>query len=186
MKKLVVITILLFLVQQSLPACCKIESCKRDSVDNPWKHFSHRPKANKARPAFSPWEYMKKEEQYITAKAGLTLIEAESVFPLLHQMKERQREIDGKIFRLFNQANFMALSEAESKSIIEDIERLNKEKQTIETTYNHKMLSILSAKKFLKFKQAEMNFGRFMLHKMFMDKNKNCRQAPAPKQGGKK
>ena len=186
MKKLVVIIIFAFLVPFPLFACNNIEGCKSDSTDAPWMHFNHRPKAKKGRSAFSPWEYMRKEEQYITAKAELTLIEAESVFPLLHQMKERQREIDGKIFRLFNRANYVALSEADSKSIIKEIERLNKEKQTIESTYNHKILSILSAKKFLKFKQAEMSFGRFMLHKMFMDKNKNCRQTPAPEQGKKK
>lgn len=183
MKKIIVITILLILAQPPLPACSHFEGCKSDSMGSPWKHFKHS-KAKKGKPAFSPWEYMKQEESYITAKAGLTLIEAESVFPLLHKMKERQREIDGKIFRLFNQANSVALSEADSKTIIKEIERLNKEKQTIETTYNNKILSILSAKKFLKFKQAEMNFGRFMLHKMFMDKNKNSR--PAPNQEGKK
>lgn len=184
MKKIVVIIILAFLVQLPLFAGSNFEGCKSDSADVPWKHFNHS-KVKKGKPAFSPWEYMKQEEQFITAKAGLTLIEAESVFPLLHQMKERQREIDGKIFRLFNQTNYLALSEADSKSIIKKIERLNKEKQAIETSYNHKMLSVLSAKKFLKFKQAEMNFGRFMLHKMFMDKNKNCRPAPASDSGKK-
>ncbi len=178
MKKFLIIILSVFLITVPASACDEFKECQKDSTGVvPWSHFRHRPKDKKGKPAFSPWEYMKKEEQYITAKAGLTIIEAESVFPLLHQMKERQRDIGGKIFRLLDRADNDYLSEAESRSIIKQIEQLNKEKQNIENTYNRKMLSILSAKKYLKFKQAEMSFGRFMLHKMFMDKNKECQQA---------
>ena len=180
MKQLVVF-VLMLLVQLPAPASEDHLENRKDSTGTPWGHFRQRPKDKKGKPAFSPWEYMKQEEQYITAKAGLTIVEEKTVFPLLHQMKDKQREIDGKIFRMFEKAENDRLTESESKALVKEIRQLSEEKQDIENTYNRKMLATLSARKFLKFKQAEMSFGRFMLHKMFMDKNKNFGSDCPPK-----
>ncbi|MDD4760943.1 MAG: hypothetical protein PHU66_09065 [Bacteroidaceae bacterium] len=133
----------------------------------PWRRFSQGRFDNR-KPAFSPWEYMKKEDEFITDKAKLTVIEANSVCPLLHKMKDEQRRLDFQVHHLLDQASNESLSEDASETLLKRIKELNAQKLTIENNYHRQMLKFISAKKLLQLLQADMKFDRIMLHKMFM------------------
>lgn len=148
----------------------------------PWGKFGMT--RGEKRPAFSPWEFMKKEDAFITDKAKLTMVEANIVCPLLHKMKDEQRALDFKIHRLLDQTKNEEISEKACKSILEKIARLNAKKLVIEADYHKQMLNVISAKKLLLLLQADMKFERFMLHKMFM--TSHCKQGACTPKGKKR
>jgi|SRR5574344_1405246 hypothetical protein len=162
MKNLLILVLLIFSMTIA-PA----QEPGGDVQKMPWKKFSPA-RGDKGKPAFSPWEYMKKEDEFITNKAKLTVVEANSVCPLLHKMKDEQRRLDFQAHHLLDQASNENLSEAASQTLLKRIKELNTQKLAVENEYHRQMLKFISAKKLLQFLQADMNFDRFMLHQMFM------------------
>ena len=49
---------------------------------------------------FNPEEFRAKLEEFIIKKAELTSAEAQTFFPIFHQMKEEQRNLQKEIFTL--------------------------------------------------------------------------------------
>jgi len=157
--------ILILLILMIVPA--PAQEPESDMQRIPWRKFLPG-RGDNRKPAFSPWEYMKKEDEFITDKAKLTVVEANSVCPLLHKMKDEQRRLDFQGHHLLDQASNENLSEAASQTLLKRIKELNEKKLAVENEYHRQMLKFISAKKFLQLLQADMNFDRFMLHKMFM------------------
>ena len=137
----------------------------------PWMHNA--PRFDGRKPAFSPWEYMKKEDQYITQQAKLTMIEASSVCTLLHKMKDDQRNLDRQCRELLKQSDNDKLSESSCKLILNKVKKLNTQKLQVENNYMAKMLQVVSAKKLLQVLHADRTFDRMMLRQLFMEKHKD-------------
>ena len=140
----------------------------------PWMQFGDGPRGGKGKAAFSPWQYIQLETDFIAKEAQLTLVETNKVLPLLHELKDQMREIDRKVFFLIDDAaNNNLISDQESEKILKEIDQLNEKKRLVEQDYQKKLLTIISPKKLLKVRQADMAFGRKVLSRMFAEKNAN-------------
>lgn len=138
----------------------------------PWQRFEPTHSGGERRPAFSPWEFMKKEDEFVTRHAKLSLIEANFVCPLIHKMKDEMRTIDRRIHQLKRQADNPKLTDAESKAIIKKIHALEKQKLDVQQNYHQKILKQLSPTKLLRVMSAEEKFDRMIMRQMFMDKHR--------------
>jgi hypothetical protein len=148
-----------------LPASAQDEQPAKDKTCNWQKHQVQQ--QGERRPAFSPWEYMKKSDEFITRNANLTVVETNYVCPLLHEMKSKLRQNDYKIGQLLKRIDDAELSENDSRDILEQIQDLRAKKVSIEKEYHKKILKQISANKLLRVIRADMKFDRFMLRKMF-------------------
>lgn len=95
---------------------------------------------------FSPERYKQRLEEFVTKEADLTADEAARLFPLLHEMQEKQRKN--------NDAAGMAMmsckegsSEADYEKAIKQATGLDLENKKIEQEYYKKFHTVLSWKK---------------------------------------
>lgn len=117
------------------------------------------------RPPFNPQEFRKKVEGYITKEAHLTPQEAQAFFPLYHQMKDQQRNLQTKINRAIQRVEREKLTEADCKRIIAFVQKMQEQFNRIEKNYYDKFAKVLPANKLLRVMNAEHNFGREMFRK---------------------
>ena len=89
----------------------------------PWMQFGDGLRGGKGKAAFSPWQYIQLETDFIAKEAQLTLVETNKVLPLLHELKDQMREIDRKVFFLIDDAaNNNLISDQESEKILKEID----------------------------------------------------------------
>ena len=74
---------------------------------------------------FNPEEFRAKLEEFITKKAEFTSAEAQTFFPIFHQMKEEQRTLQKEIFSLKRIPKDATPSEKEYTNKIQRICELN-------------------------------------------------------------
>lgn len=170
------ITLFLLLSLTTFSALAQQET--QELPKTPWQRFEqfHGPDEKKGR--FSPWEFMKKEDEFITRHAKLTLVEANFVCPLIHKMKDDMRALDRRIHHLKYQADNPNIDDKASMDIIKKIHALEKQKTQVEIDYHNKILKELPPKKFLKVLAADNKFDRFILRKMFMQKFNSDKDKP--------
>ena len=58
--------------------------------------------AQQQRGKFNPEEFKAKLESYVTAEAGFTPAEAQAFYPIYHEMKGKQRQLQRRIHKLRN------------------------------------------------------------------------------------
>lgn len=114
---------------------------------------------------FSPQQFRQHLEEYITQKAGLTQQEARKVFPIYHQMKERQRDLNQKAQNLKRTTPATGQSDAQYRKVIEKINDLNEEEADVQEEYYEKMCKAISPRKVYAIMLAEDTFHREMLRK---------------------
>ena len=116
-------------------------------------------------PRFDPNQYRKMLEEHITCKAGLTPSEAQAFFPIFHEMKGKQRDMNRKIMEIKMSCRKAEKTDKEYANSIEEIKELNANIAKIEATYYKKLCKAVSAKKVFLAMQAEDFFHRDMLMK---------------------
>lgn len=114
---------------------------------------------------FSPKEFRTNLERFITKHAGFTSEESQAFYPLYHEMKDRQRDVQHSIFKLKEGLKPNASEEDYAKTI-QSITSLNRKKSQIEETYYKKMCQAVPASKVYQAMLAEDKFHRQMLGKM--------------------
>lgn len=114
---------------------------------------------------FSPEAYNKRQEEFVKNEAGLTQQEAQNFFPMMHEMLNKQREVQGKIHHTIMQG-MNAKTEADYEQHIKLITDLGIENSKIEQTYYKKFHSVLSWQKIYKVRVALQQFNMEVL-KMF-------------------
>ena len=114
---------------------------------------------------FSPKEFRTNLERFITKHAGFTSEESQAFYPLYHEMKDRQRDVQHTIFKLKEGLKPNASEEDYAKTI-QSITSLNRKKSQIEETYYKKMCQAVPASKVYRAMLAEDKFHRQMLGKM--------------------
>lgn len=181
MKKWIPLLFLLFVIQN-----VKAQGDDRPLPQTPWQRFEPAHSQGERKPPFTPWEFMKKEDEFVTRHAKLTLIEANKVCPLIHKMKDEMRTIDRRIQNLKRQAYNPKLNDSDSKAAIKKIHALEKEKLDIEQTYQQKMLKQISPTKLLRVMAAEQKFDRMIMRQMFMDRHGGPKGQKRPEQNGDK
>lgn len=129
---------------------------------------------NRGRGHFNPEEYRAKLEEYITQKACLSQTEAKQFFPLLHEMKEKQRALNKKIIDLKRNHPAASTPDSEYDNIINQISDLTIQSAKLESCYRKKMCKVVSARKVYNAMLAEDSFHREMLGRF----------SPGPGRGG--
>lgn len=113
---------------------------------------------------FSPKEFRAHLEEFISKEAGLTASEGKAIFPIFHEMKEKQFKAQDKIFRLKRNGPASNASDKEFANAIQKIKSLEVEKAETEEEYYKKMCKVISARKVFLVMQAEDKFHRRMLN----------------------
>lgn len=113
------------------------------------------------RPRFNPEEFKAKMETYITQKAGLSQAEVEKVFPIFHEMKSKQFEVQKQVQKLKRDNRFE--SESDYQDALTKMGELSIEGAKIETAYYKKISKAVSAKKAYRIKMADDAFHREIL-----------------------
>ena len=124
------------------------------------------------RPRFNPEEFKAKMEAYISQKACLSQAESEKVFPIFHEMKQKQRELMQKEHKLKRNTNESNTSDKEYQNILEKIAELHEQAADIEEDYYKKMCKAISPKKVFCIIQADDAFHREMLQRFNKGNNK--------------
>lgn len=101
---------------------------------------------DQGRHQFSPERYKQKLEEYVTREAGLTSEESSRLFPLLHEMQEKQRknsEAAGNAMRSCKEG----ATESDYEKAVNRAVSLDLENKKIEQEYYKKFHTVLSWKK---------------------------------------
>lgn len=122
------------------------------------------------RPRFNPEEFRAKLEAYITQKAGLTQGESEKVFPLFHEMKEKQRKLMHREQKLKHKKELE--SDKDYQEALDEITEIRTESAKIGATYYKRMSKAISPKKVFMVMRADDSFHREMLQKFEKQKQR--------------
>ena len=131
---------------------------------------------NDKRPRFNPEEFRARLEAYIAQHACLTPGECEKVFPIYHEMKEKQRELQKKEHQLKYRTLKPEDAEKNYQDALTQIAELHIEGAKIESTYYKKMCKAVSPKKVYGIILAEDAFHRDMLQRFNKPQEKNKRK----------
>lgn len=124
---------------------------------------------------FSPEAFNRKLEEFVSCEAELTPQECKNFFPLMHEMLNKQREINGKIQYTIG-LGFKAKTEKDYEEIITWVTDLEVESKRIEQTYYKKKFhAVLSWKKIHKVRTALQRFNMEALRR-FAPQNRGWRQ----------
>ena len=129
--------------------------------------------AQHQRGKFNPEEFKAKLESFITGEAGFSEAEAQTFYPIYHEMKAKQRDLMQQEYKL--KRNSIGDSEKAHQEALLKIVKLHKEAADIEETYYKKMFKAISAKKVYAIMRAEDAFHREMLQRA---NNNNARPRP--------
>jgi hypothetical protein len=109
---------------------------------------------------FSPEKFEADLRCFITKEASLTPQEADKLFPVFREMREKQREIYEKMRKLgMNKAS----DDEACKQFIIEYDKLNLELGQLDVTYHKKMIRMIPASKVYAVMQAEKRFHRQMM-----------------------
>lgn len=112
---------------------------------------------------FDPKRYNEEIESFITRGANLTKDEAKAFFPLLRELKEKQRAI----FKQQKKMDKSAFNDnAAAKEAITTFDERELEMKKLQQQYHQKFLEVLPATKVLKCIHAEERFNRGMMRGM--------------------
>jgi hypothetical protein len=109
---------------------------------------------------FSPEKFEADLKCFITKEASLTSQEADKVFPVFREMREKQRVIYEKMRKLG--MNKPSNDEACKQAILE-YDKLNLELRQLDVTYHKKMMKLVPASKVYEIMKAENRFHRQMM-----------------------
>lgn len=112
---------------------------------------------------FNPEEFKAKLESFVTSEAGFTPSEAQAFYPIYHEMKAKQRQLQRRIFRLKNNVPAENAADKDFALVIQKIKDLGVEMAQLEVNYYKKMCNAVSPQKVYKAMCAEDKFHRKML-----------------------
>jgi hypothetical protein len=122
---------------------------------------------------FNPEEFRAKLEEFITKKAEFTSAEAQTFFPIFHQMKEEQRNLQKEIFTLKRIPKDANPSEKDYTNKIQRICELNTKMAEVQESYYKKLYKAVPAQKVYKAMLAEDIYHRMMLRQFDQRKRSN-------------
>lgn len=131
--------------------------------------------AQREKQNFNPEEFRAKLEEFITQKAQFTSTEAQTFFPIFHQMKEEQRSLQKEIFTLKRIPKDASPSEKDYANKIQQICELNTKMAQIQENYYKKLYKAVPAQKVYKAMLAEDIYHRMMLRQFNQRKRENNR-----------
>ena len=109
---------------------------------------------------FSPEKFEADLRSFITKEASLTPQEADKVFPVFRELREKQRAIYDKMRKM---GMDKPQGDEACKDAIVEYDKLNLELRQLEVNYHKKMLKLVSASKVYDMIKAENRFHRQMM-----------------------
>lgn len=135
--------------------------CQQEPEERPG-----RPPRDKDPRRFSPEQFQRDIEFFISQQSGFTQAEAKDFFPIFFEMKGKQRNIQQKIERALERAAQSEGQERDYKRVITEVCQLRKQLSRVEDAYYQRLSKIVGYKKLVKALSADQNFGRRQFHKM--------------------
>ena len=111
---------------------------------------------------FNREEFNAKLEEHIVQHAKLTPEEAKKFFPLFHEMKKKQHELQGQMFKLKREEPSFNATDKDYQNVIMSIKSLNVQMAQVEETYYKRMCKAIPARKVYDAMNAEDKFFRKM------------------------
>lgn len=105
---------------------------------------------------------------HITEQLDLTKTEAQKFWPIYNANEDAEDKLREQSMERRKEKRLEDLSETEAKSLLLDMEKMEKQKVAIHSKMLNELLEILPAKKIIKLYQAERSFK----HKMFEEYKK--------------
>jgi len=127
---------------------------------------------------FNPEEFKAKLESYVTKEAGFTQAEAEAFYPIYHEMKDKQRRLQRRIYWLKKNQPCENADDKDFAIAIQKINDLNVEIAQLEVNYYKKMCTVVSPRKVYVAMLAEDRFHRQMLEDFGNGNNRPKGQKP--------
>ena len=127
---------------------------------------------------FSPEEFRAKLEGFITQKACLSQEECQKVFPIYHEMKDKQRKLRQEEYKLKRNC-MQSEKDKDYLDVLNKITQMRIEAAEIEETYYKKMCKVVTAKKTYAIMLAEDAFHREVLNSI-EKKNRNKQPQKKP------
>lgn len=121
--------------------------------------------AQQERGKFNPEVFRAQLEEFISKRAEFNNAEAQAFFPIFHEMKEEQRNLQKEIFKIKRNTQEEA-SEKDYAGKIDRICEINTKMTQIQTSYYKKMYKVVPAQKVYKAMLAEDAFHRMMLRQL--------------------
>lgn len=121
--------------------------------------------AQQQRGKFNPQEFKEQMEAHITRHAEFSGAEAQAFYPIFHEMKDKQHQLQRKIFELKKNQPTCDAPDKQYNDRIQQINKLKVEMSQLEDTYYKKLCKVVSPKKVYKAMLAEDWFHREMLRK---------------------
>lgn len=109
---------------------------------------------------FSPEKFQAELEAFIKQEAKFSDEEAAKYFPLLREMRQKQRNLYG---RMCQGGKEKPADEKGCEAAIRDCDKINIELKQLEQTYHKKMIQVLPASKVYDAIKAENRFHRRMM-----------------------
>lgn len=116
------------------------------------------------RPRFNLEEFQSRMKTFICARAALSQAEADKVFPVFFEMKQKRMENTRQVGALTMEA-FKKTDAKECDALLKQITALNVESSKLEQAYYAKISKLVGAKKALNVMFADDAFHREMLRK---------------------
>ena len=117
---------------------------------------------NGGRPRFNPEDFQNRMKTFIKDRACLSQQEADAVFPVFFEMKQKQMELTRQIGGLKMDA-FKKSDEKECSELLKQITALDVSSSKLEQTYYAKMAKLVGAKKAVNIMFADDAFHREIL-----------------------
>lgn len=116
-------------------------------------------------------EFRKRQQTFLTERAGLTQEEAQKFFPLYFELQDKKRAYNKEAWQKQRKGKENGTTEAEYAKIVEDVLQIRITIDQMELEYIRKYKQFLTAKKIYLIQKAEMKFHRELL-KSTRNKNK--------------
>lgn len=134
---------------------------KPENHGNRRERFDHRNgPGNPEQHDFSPEEYWKNLQDFVTREANLTETEAAGFYPLLGKMLEEQRKNNSRSKEVFKNLHGKELSESEYGDAVKLLCGIEVENKRIEEEYYTRFHDVMSWEKVLKVRRALFRYNR--------------------------
>lgn len=134
----------------------------------------------KGRRQFSPEQFRHELEAFVAHEANLTETEGQKFFPMLHEMRSKQRKNNEEAYRLMRSCN-ESTTEPEYSNIITKCLMLDIQNKNIENEYYIKFSTVLSWKKIYKVRNALFRFNMHALQRFSPQRNGKGWNGPHPR-----
>lgn len=128
-----------------------------------WAQGQHGGQGDRSK--FNPEEFRARLEGHISRQAGFSAQESQKFFSIYHEMKDKQHELQQKMFKLKKNRPAPNAPDKEYFSTILEIKDLNAEIAELEKDYYKKMCKAISPRKVYQAMLAEDDFHRQMLRR---------------------